>query len=75
MATYSYTVEGTGRGGQTWGVSGDIQTERMGEYPLMVQRVIGEAFARLTEGKAEYGDLTTCQGPYTIQRLVIELQK
>jgi hypothetical protein len=70
MPRYAYTVEGTGRGGAPWKVSGEVTTDTFWNAPHSVAR---ESFTRLTEGKAEYGDLGTCHGPYTIKHLDIQL--
>ena len=71
--TYTYTVEGTGRGGATWRTDGTVDNVQPGDFPVVVTHALRESFARLTEGRAVYGDLTTCQGPYAVHKLTIEL--
>lgn len=69
---WNYRVEGKGRGDAPWAVTGSMEA-LPGHFPLAVQDALKQTFFSLTEGTAEYGDLGTCQGPYRIEKLIIEL--
>lgn len=71
---YSYTIEGTGRDNQRWETAGAVVSSRSGSFMEAVQEALRVTFMQLTDSKARYGDLKTCQGPYTISKMVIELE-
>lgn len=74
MQHYTYRVEGRGRHDAPWFTTGTVTTERRGDFPTAVQDALRASFEALTEGVAVYGHPdTTCQGPYTILRLTVEL--
>lgn len=63
---YTYQVSGTASQGQTWEVIGSVTTENLGNFFVLPERVMKEAFEKLTL----YGKPGV--GPYRITRLVIE---
>lgn len=75
MPTYQYLVEGTGRQNAPFKTTGRVETTHPGDFPLVPTDVLKKSFKQLTEGRAEYGNLGTCQGPYTIRKLVIEREE
>ena len=72
MSSYRCTVEGYGRNKQPFKVS-SVAEAQPGEFPLIPQKFLAETFVKLTEGRAEFGDLSTCQGPYQFTKMTIEL--
>lgn len=70
IVRYAYTVAGVGRKAVPWHTSGDVETP-VGELPLAVARVVADTFQKLAEGRAEYGNLGSCLGPYTVQELTL----
>ena len=73
---YSYQVSGTASQGQTWEATGTAETENLGDFMLVPEMAMRDAFMQMTQGKAVYGKPGVgCSGPYRITRLVIEEEK
>jgi hypothetical protein len=69
MRNYSYTAAGTAHDNQTWIVNGSVTCE----FAQVFERVMRDAFGRLTQGKAAFGSPGRgCIGPYTVEKLSIE---
>lgn len=73
MPNYHFEINGFARGGQTYSTSGDIATERAGDFALATSEALRRSFDQLTDGTAVYGNPGTCQGPYTICELRLTL--
>lgn len=73
MPRYHWEISGLARGGQTWTTSGNIWTERAGDFALVPTEAIKRSFDQLTEGTAVYGKPGTCFGPYRICELKLTL--
>jgi hypothetical protein len=72
MPKYSYEVAGRSAEGQHWKVSGDINTDKPGDFAYLPAKVLATAFQRITKGEAVYGlPGVACNGPYSIDRLLI----
>lgn len=64
---YSYEVKGTDSRDQTWTVSGNVLAPENADALTVCDMVGREGFAKLTQGKAVYGDPGRgCRGPYKI---------
>lgn len=73
MADFKYQVEGTAADDQTWTVVGKINNFREGQFFDAVHAAGAESLRQLTNGKAVYGQPGVgCNGPYKINKLVIE---
>jgi hypothetical protein len=73
MPTYRYEVLGSATQDQTWVVTGFSKTENQGDFALVPDMALRDAFFQLTQGKAVYGKPGIgCSGPYRIHRLIIE---
>jgi len=70
---YRYQIAGVAQHGQTWFTTGEVYGE-----PVMqaIALAISDSFVQLTEGVARYGQPgKTCQGPYVVSKIEIELLK
>jgi hypothetical protein len=74
MPEYQYTIEGHGRHRAPYKTTGFLRTERPGDFPNVLE-AMHDSYKKLTEGKATFGDLGTCQGPYTIQKVELILME
>jgi hypothetical protein len=73
---YSWQVCGTASQGQTWEATGTAETEKLGDFMMVPDRAMRDAFTQLTQGKAVYGKPGVgCSGPYRVTRLLIEEEK
>lgn len=68
---YRYRLEGTGGGGATWTTEGTVRCE----WPDLFGVVNREAFRKLTNGNATYGNPGQggCRGPYEITSFEVSL--
>jgi hypothetical protein len=64
---YQFVCKGKGANGVTWTVSGAVEAD----WPDVFDRICPVVFEKLTRGQAQYGDPSSCTGPYTIQSLLI----
>jgi hypothetical protein len=72
IKTYTYTVSGTAADGQTWETVGTIACEFVDVW----HHAMRCSFEDLTKGEAVYGQPGVgCQGPYDIDKIVIEQVK
>jgi hypothetical protein len=72
-STYTYRINGTAAGGQTWETSGSIEA-LPGQFPAVCNQALSESFDKLTQGNAVFGfPGLGCQGPYVLTRLLIEV--
>ena len=70
---YKYEIHGSAAHGQTWGVTGVVETQEQGDFMLTPNLAMRDAFGQLTQGKAVYGHPGVgCVGPYRVTRMVIE---
>jgi len=70
MITYTYEIEGSASGGQTWKTTGTV--EGAGDFTGAVYDAIGDSFVQLTKGKAIYGRPGVgCSGPYRMTKMTI----
>lgn len=74
MATYHFTIDGTGAGGKPWQTRGIVTTAQDGNFPAALVDAQRQTFDQLTHGEAIYGHPgeAGCTGPYRINRLMIE---
>jgi hypothetical protein len=71
MTAYSYTVNGSAAGDQTWETSGTVELPEA-DFHAAVETVLRESFMKLTDGKAIFGKPGVgCNGPYSITRFTI----
>lgn len=77
MAKYGYVMNGVNRTTQTWQVSGEISLDGdKGDLVVATERVLSEAFLKLTKGEAIFGHPgVACQGPYKVRTLVINVME
>lgn len=74
MPSYTYRITGTGRGAAPWWTTGRVETAQSGALAAVLAEALRVTYERLTDGTAHYGDLYSCQGPYTITRVQIDLE-
>jgi hypothetical protein len=71
---YHYQMAGGGADNQTWLARGTVETTNAGDFHLVSDMALEDAFMQLTEGKAVYGKPGKgCHGPYVIYRMVVRL--
>ena len=76
VVRYSYEIKGKAANGQTWTVNGYLNTIKQGDFYLAPHMAIKDAFEKLTDGKAVYGQPGVgCNGPYEFTRLLIEKEE
>jgi hypothetical protein len=72
---YKYEVYGNGSVG-TWATSGTAEAATAGQFAFVPNAVLKESFEQLTQGKAVFGEPGVgCKGPYTITKMLIELEE
>ena len=65
---------GTAARGQTWTTTGEIEIEELGNFSAVPDLALKDSFLKLTHGNAIYGlPGVGCNGPYTITRMLIEI--
>jgi hypothetical protein len=75
MSVYRWTVSGTAADGQTWETSGTVGPVQPGNFPAVCGSALEQSFIDLTGGRAIYGQPGVgCRGPYTITRLLVEIE-
>jgi hypothetical protein len=76
MPKYIYKIDGEAAHFQTWSASGVINTFKKGDFVLVPDLALKDAFRQLTNGKAVYGTPgVNCTGPYEVVKLQIERVK
>jgi hypothetical protein len=77
MKTFAYKVEGTDGNRNPYTVEGTVTSSFPLLSPELNNEVGRDSFQKLTQGKAVFGRPGEggCRGPYTIDRLVIEVVK
>lgn len=72
MKTYRYTTQGCDVDGKVWEAKGVLRCE----INAAMDAALKDTFRQLTNGNAVYGmPGVGCNGPYDIQRVVIEQVK
>lgn len=73
--TWRFVFEGTASDGLPWAVGCDVAAES-GDLEGAFIAARGQAFRKLTQGKAVYGSpgVGGCKGPYKINRVSMEVQ-
>lgn len=67
---FTYEVEGTAAGGQTWKTAGAVVGD---DLTLMFHMAMRDSFNQLTQGKAVFGKPGVgCNGPYKISKVTME---
>lgn len=70
---FNYEVSGTAADRQTWLITGNIEQEKPGDFPVTMDEVMRQVFTRLTKGEAIFGRPGIgCHGPYQIVKFLIE---
>ena len=73
MNDYRYVIKGTDVAGKQWTVTGIINTVRQGDFALVPELAMKQAFLKLTGGQAQFGSPGVgCKGPYRFTSMLIE---
>lgn len=71
---YKYEVHGCSAE-NSWSTGGHLEAATAGEFIDLPMKALSTAFADLTQGKAVFGyPGVGCKGPYSITKLLIELE-